>query len=176
MAKKKKNLLNASSRRSREKFTGVMRSFNWMMLLYFLLVVICVLVGRSGEYELGEANVHGFALWFLLIPAYFFLGVMSVVNCLGNFNWNCDGWEAELLGICDMLLGIVLWIIVRLRGCRWGVQTVRNIRTFVLIVCIWGMFQLGCGSIMWLWKRGGFATFHRHLDKKNAPGTGQTGK
>ena len=166
MAKKKKNLSGVSGRRVKEKILEALRKFDFVMLAYMVTVVISVLVGRCGDYDLGSANLHGFALCFLLIPAYLILELLSLINYFGGFNWSCAGWEAELLGVCDILLGIAVWIYVRTSGKKRELSFVRAAKMFVLIVVLWGVFQLGCTAALWLWQNGGFSSFNRHLLKK----------
>lgn len=168
MAKKKKNLIGLPVRRVKEKIRAALRKFDFAMLAYFLVVILAVIVGRSGDYDLGSSNLHGFALTFLLVPAYLILELLSLVNCLGGFNWNFSGFEAELLGICDLLLGVVVWLIIRMRGRDKGVSYINAARTFVLIIVFWGVFQLGCSAALWMWRNGGFSSFNRHLGVKNA--------
>ncbi len=166
MAKKKKNISGVSGRRAKEKVIDALRKFDWTMAAFMLTVILSVLVGRSGEYDLGQANLHGFALCFLLIPAYLILELLSLINYFGNFNWSCAGWEAELLGICDLLLGAVVWLFVRLRGAQRGPGFIKAARMFVLITVLWGVFQLLCTGALWLWQNGGFSSFNRHLLNK----------
>ena len=168
MAKKKKNLIGLPVRRVKEKIRVALRKFDLAMLGYFLVVIAAVLVGRSGDYDLGSANLHGFALTFLLVPAYLILELLSLINCVGGFNWNFSGFEAELLGICDLLLGGVVWLLVRMRGSSKGVSYINAARTFVLIIVGWGVFQLCCCGALWLWRNGGFSSFNRHLATKSA--------
>ena len=163
MAKKKKNFIGIPVRRIKEKTRISLRNFDLAMLGYLLVVIACVLVGRMGEYDLGSSSVHGFALVFLLIPAYLMLEVLSIINCLGGFNWDFSGLEAEVLGGCNILLSIAIWIYVRWQGRERGVPFVSAARTFVLIFMFWGVFQLGCCGALWLWRNGGFSSFNRHL-------------
>ena len=165
MAKKKKNIAGASGRRVKEKILDALRKFDLIMIAYMLTVLVCVVVGRTGDYDLGKANLHGFALCFLLVPAYLILEVLSLINCVGQFNWSCAGWEAELLGICDILLGVAVWIYIRISGSKRGVSFIKAARAFVIIVVLWGVFQLCCSGALWLWKHGGFSSFNRHLLK-----------
>lgn len=166
MAKKKKNLTGISGRRVKEKILDALRKFDYVMIAYMVTVIVAVLVGRSGDYDLGSANLHGFALCFLLIPAYLILELLSLINYFGEFNWSCAGWEAELLGVCDLLLGIAVWTFVRISGKTKGISFIRAAKMFVLIVVLWGVFQLGCTAALWLWQNGGFSSFNRHLLKK----------
>lgn len=166
MAKKKKNLIGIPVRRIKEKNRIALRKFDLMMFFYVLTVVAAVLVGRSGEYDLRSANLHGFALTYLLVPAYLILELLSIVNCIGNFNWNFAGVEAELLGICDLLLGLTVWLWIRICGNSKGTAFINAAKTFVLIFVLWGSFQLGCCGALWLWKHGGFSSFNRHLLNK----------
>ena len=166
MAKKKKNTSGVSGRRAKEKVIDALRKFDWVMAAFMLTVIVAVLVGRSGEYDLGQANLHGFALCFLLIPAYLILELLSLINYFGGFNWSCAGWEAELLGVCDLLLGAAVWIFVRMRGAVRGLGFIKAARMFVLIVVLWGVFQLACTGALWLWQNGGFSSFNRHLLNK----------
>ena len=144
MAKKKKSPGVPSVRRSKEKVRIALRNFDCIMLVYALVVVVSVLVGRSGDYDLGNPNLHGFALCFLLIPAYLILELLSLINFIGGLNWSCAGWEAELLGICDLLLGFGVWLYVRLRGFMRGMSFIRAVQMFAVIVTAWGAFQLTC--------------------------------
>ena len=166
MAKKKKNLIGITGRRVKEKILDALRKFDLVMIAYMVVVIVAVLVGRSGDYDLGRANLNGFALCFLLIPAYLILELLSLINYFGGFNWSCAGWEAELLGICDLLLGIVVWTYVRISGKIRGISFIRSAKMFVLIVVLWGVFQLGCTAALWLWQNGGFSSFNRHLLNK----------
>ena len=175
MAKKKKNIIGLPVRRVKEKTRVALRNFDLAMLAFIAVTSISVLVGRSGDYELGVANLHGFALFFLLVPAYLILELLSLIGCLGGFSWNFSGYEAELLGICDLALGVVVWCFIRWRGAVKGLSYVNAARTFVLIVTFWGVFQLGCSGALWLWQNGGFSSFNRHLLKK-APETENVAK
>ena len=167
MAKKKKKFIGLPVRRVKEKIRVSLRNFDLAMLGYILVVIACVLVGRSGEYDLGSSSLHGFALVFLLIPAYLMLEVLSLISCAGGFNWNFSGLEAEILGGCDLLLALGVWIFVRLQGRNRGVPFISAARTFVLIFTFWGVFQLGCCGALWLWRNGGFSSFNRHLLKES---------
>ena len=167
MAKKKKNLTVLTGRRVKEKILDALRKFDLVMIAYMVTIIAAVLVGRCGDYDLGRANLNGFALCFLLIPAYLILELLSLINYIGGFNWSCAGWEAELLGICDLLLGVAVWIFVRISGKNRGISFIRAAKMFVLIVVLWGVFQLGCTAALWLWQNGGFSSFNRHLLKKS---------
>jgi hypothetical protein len=55
---------------------------------------------------------------------------------------------------------------VRFRGKIKGISFIRAAKMFVLIVVLWGVFQLGCTAALWLWQNGGFSSFNRHLLNK----------
>ena len=73
LKKKKSPAMAVSSRRLKEKLNDAMRGLDLLMAGLVVVIIVCVLIGRCGEYELGKDNNYGFALWFLLIPAYLIL-------------------------------------------------------------------------------------------------------
>jgi hypothetical protein len=106
MAKKIKNFSegNSSSRRSGEKIRRAARLFNRSIIYYTVLIVLAVLCGRSGEYDLSIPSANGFAICFLLIPAYIPLFVIGAVGVLiGVPLAEACGHEVILLGICDIM-------------------------------------------------------------------------
>jgi len=167
MAKKKKNNAPVLSRRGREKMRGVCRQFDWIMLVYIALVVIAVTIGRLEPYELGKPSISGFAVWFLMLPAYLPLLLLGAADAVFGFDLNFAGREALLYGICDTVLAAAVWGWVRLYGVRRGIAFVRSAKLFVLIFVYWGIFQLGCSAAVWLWRSGDFAPLHVHFTSGN---------
>lgn len=146
------------------------RTWDIVCILTGLIIVCSVLICFNEPYEIGEPNMHGFPLWFLLFLAYPFLWILSIFNVIfgsdGSFfvNYVVYGNQALGLGIVDFLALILIWAVIRfgiLRffGSRW-VQVCSN---FMLLVAGWGICQLFYFLMVFLWDSGGFEPLHKHL-------------
>lgn len=167
MAKKiKKFPADISSRRgSAEKMRRAVSAFNRAVIAYLVMVVCAVFFGKLGEYNLGDPTVNGFPLCFLLLPAYLPLMVIGWGGLLiGAPVAVIPGEEAVLLGLCDIFLAFNVWWIVRLVAARrQSIVMLRTARVFVMIMVIWGIFQIGCSATLLLWRHSGFTMLHTHL-------------
>lgn len=162
MAKKIKKFSSdiASPRRNSEKFRRAGRLFDRTMIAYIVLVIIAMAVGGCGEYELQSVSDNGFAVCFLFLPAILPLaiigGIGSLFGCPGQI---VPGQEVFLLGICDLILAVTVWLVIR--GISWKKQSTSMLRTakiFTLIMVVWGAFQIGCSMMHFVWDRSGFTT------------------
>ena len=160
MAKKIKKFSSdiSSPRRNSEKFLRAGRFFDRTMIAYALLVVLSAVIGSFGEYGLNQPSANGFAICFLLLPAFLPLmligGIGALFGCPGQV---IPGQEVWILGICDLLLALNVWWIIRL--ISWRKQSTSMLRTaknFVLVLVVWGAFQLVCSTLHIAWKHSGF--------------------
>ena len=169
MARKNRFFASAPRSRQDEKMLRSWKEFSRSVLGYIVLVAIAVLVGRMGAYDLSRGSVHGFALWFLLLPAYLPLWIAGAFAMA--FKFNIDIWfvgrEALMLGIVDAAMAAVIWLVITVisfRERRAGIpHTARN---FVRMLIFWGLFQLACGAMLGLWEHGGLAGLHRDTQPK----------
>jgi hypothetical protein len=150
MAKK----LNKFSRsiapgRGGEKFRRAGKLFDRAVIFYMVLVVAAVLVGMRGEYDLSSPGNSGFAVNFLMLPAYLpLLLIDGIACCFGHSILPKVGQEVFAFGVCDILLALCSWGGVRLAAARnQRVSILRTGRIFVLIMVVWGVFQLGCSVV-----------------------------
>ena len=164
MAKKIKNFSgeNSSARRGGEKIRRAARLFNRSIIYYIILVVLAVLCGRSGAYDLSNPSPNGFAICFLMLPAYLPLFIIGALGALiGVPLAEACGQEVILFGICDLLLAVNAWWIIRLAATRkQSAALLRNSRIFVMILVYWGLFQLGCCLIQLIWSKSGLSALH----------------
>ncbi len=155
--------VQTSSLRSRqeEKLRREWKSFSVAAVVYIALVVVSAWIGSIGEYDLAGDTINGFALWFLLLPAYLPLAVISFFRWCLEINIDYSGKEAYLLGICDVALMLVVWTMISIISFKMRrpsfLQTAKH---FVRILIFWGVFQLGCCAARGLWENGGFAPLH----------------
>lgn len=145
MAKKiKKFVKDAAPRRSGEKYRRAGRAFDRMIIAYMLLIVAAVLIGLQGDYDLSRQSANGFAICFLLLPAYLPLLIIDAVAvCFGTSIIPDIGQEVYILGICDIFIVLNIWWIVRFFAMRkQSVSVLRTAKTFVMIMVCWGVLQL----------------------------------
>ena len=158
MAKKLKKFsrdLNAS-RRGGEKMRRAVKQFNREMIIYIILVIIavfCSMVG-SGEYDLSSPNANGFSLIYLLLPAYLPLLIIGTICSIAGMPLTAvPGQEAVLLGVCDILLALNAWWIIRfIAAKKQSASLLRSARVFALIMICWGIFQIFCSVVDYLWQ------------------------
>ena len=164
MAKKiKKFTRNIDSpRRGGEKMRRAARGFNRAIICYMLLVAAAVVCGMNGNYDLSNPSLNGFAICFLLLPAYLPLFILGTLGAaFGVPITDACGHEVILLGICDLLLAFSVWWMIRIAAARkQSASLLKNSRTFVLIMVYWGIFQLACCMIQLLWLKSGLNAVH----------------
>ncbi len=153
--------LSASVRSERKRLRWASKRFTVAMLAYLMLVLLSAVIGSIGEYNLSGRSIHGFALWFLLFPAYLPLEILGGICWFFEKKLNFAGHEALLLCVCDVVLAIAIWLTVKIAASvRKSVALLNNARFFVLIFVFWGVFQLLCCAATALWQYGGFTTLH----------------
>ncbi len=168
MAKKMKKFsrnIGDAPRRGGEKMRRAARQLRNTVIAYIILVFLAVLTGINGEYQFSEPSINGFALCFLILPAYLPLLIIGcfcrLIGCPVDA---IPGQEAILLGICDLLLILNVWWIVRMIAARQqNAAILKNARTFILIMVCWGIFQIGCSVVQLAWKYSGFYVLHETL-------------
>ena len=164
MAKKlKKNQGDlTTSRRGGEKMRRAVKLFNRSIVYYIFLVILAVVCGIGGNYDLSNPTLNGFAICFLLLPAYLPLIIIGAVGVLlGMPLSTACGHEVILFGICDILLAVNVWWIIRWAAARkQSASLLKNSRIFVLIMVYWGIFQLGCCLVQLIWLKSGLHALH----------------
>lgn len=173
MAKKiKKFSSDIAPRRGMEKMQRAGKLFSRAVLMYIFLVACAVFLGSLGEYDLGGPSINGFPLCFLLLPAYLPLLVVGWLGLLFGVPVTVHpGQEAVWLGVCDILLVTNVWWIIKLIASRRQSPSIlRTARVFVLIVVVWGIFQIGCSAVLVLWRKSGFTVLHSHLERPDEAG------
>ena len=149
MAKKiKKFSSDPTPRRSGEKLRRATRQFDRMIVMYILTVIISVFIGSQGEFSLSQPGYNGFAISFLLLPAYLPLLIIGgIFSCFGIACGN-NLCGVYLLGGCDLALAILAWLIMRIAAKRkQSTGILKTAKVFVLIMVVWGIFQIGCSMI-----------------------------
>ena len=171
MEKNKKNNKKSKSGRlskSAEAKQKKARS-QWNRACLFLLLVLLAafLVCWGRPYELQSAVNHGHALWFLLLTAYPFLGLLGLVNVLFGtvdtrfVQYFTSGNPVLGLAAADAIYLLLVWLLIRWRGVRWfGPGGLKAAANLVLILAFWGVFQLFLTGLMFLWDAGGLTPFH----------------
>ena len=161
MAKKGTYFASAPLDRLGEKVRREWRDFSLAILFYIVLVIVSAGLGSLGKYDLSKESVHGFVLWFLLLPAYLPLWLAGgVAWCMGT-KISFVGHEAFMLGIFDIAQALVVWLLVTVFTFKLRRPSIpRNARCFVRIVIFWGLFQLVCCAAFGLWEHGGLAALH----------------
>ncbi|MBR2345120.1 MAG: hypothetical protein IKA71_04975 [Lentisphaeria bacterium] len=163
MIKTAKYFLPASSVRSRieEQVRREWKRFSAMLLVYVLLIIAAVIVGARGEYNLHGDSINGFALWFLLLPAYLPLAIVSTFTWYFGYNIPLAGNEAYWLGACNLIQVFLVWAILSLIAFKSKrPMLLRNAVYFIRILVFWGVFQLVCCAGRGLWENGGFMSLH----------------
>ena len=117
--------------------------------------------GVVNRYDLSREAVHGFALWFLLLPAYLPLWIAGAFAWCAGVRLSFAGHEALALGAFDAAQALIVWAGVTFYTFRLRRPSIpHHARNFVRIVIFWGLFQLLCGAALGLWEHGGLAALH----------------
>ena len=158
------------SRRGQEKMRRALRRFDFIFLGAVVLLLISCAWCWNAEYCLRTGTPQGFAYWFLLLLAYPGLILCSLINLTVGADMSfITGAEAPVLGVSAFALVLISWLWVRIAmKRRWNPNGLRIAGNFMLIVLAWGIFQLGCGAAMAVWRQGGVAPrihTHRALPK-----------
>ena len=169
MARKNRLFTSAPRGRQDEKLLRSWKEFSRSILGYILLVAIAAVIGRTGAYDLSRGSVNGFALWFLLLPAYLPLWIAGAFAM--TFKFNIDAWfagrEALLLGGIDAAMAVLVWLAITVISFRDRRAVIpHTARNFVRMLIFWGLFQLACGAMLGLWEHGGLAGLHRDAPAK----------
>lgn len=163
MMKTAQYFVQASSNRYRqeEKLRREWKSFSGAVAVYIVVVAAATFIGAAGQYDLAGDSINGFALWFLLLPAYLPLAVISFFRWCFDWNIALAGREAYLLGICNAVQIILVWVVITAVSFKKRRPSVlHTTKHFVRILVFWGIFQLGCCAARGLWENGGFASLH----------------
>lgn len=163
MAKKiKKFSGEASPRRTGEKFRRAGVAFNRIVMVYIFLVLAAVLAGSAGDYDLSKVSTNGFAICFLLLPAYLPLLIIDgIAMCFGSTIFTDAGHEVFILGVCDIFIALNVWWIVRFAAMRrQSVNILRTAKVFVLIMVCWGVLQLLFSLIQFSREKSSFSDRH----------------
>ncbi len=174
MSDKKKNYL--LSRRRRERFERLTLRFDLISAGLAAVIILATLVSAGRPYELGLPYAHGFALWFLLLLSYIPLEVVGLFNWVFGIQDNAFMrflvQEHQALGMGLFNLGMVaaIWVLVRFwLGKRYGLAFLLTTGTFLIILLVWGCFQLLCFAAVTIWGHGGFSPLHHHLRRPAEP-------
>ena len=150
MAKKLKKFVSGTpGRRSGEKFRRAALQFDKAVIACILVVVVSVVVAMGGDFTLRSQGGCGFALNFLWLPACLpLLLADGIASCFGGgIQTGCVHY-IYLLGICDLVLVTAFWGGVRFAASRkQSANILKTARVFVLIIVIWGIFQLFCSGL-----------------------------
>lgn len=158
--------------------------FDRSCLFLFLVLMAAFLICRGRPYELQASVCHGHALWFLLLTAYPFLGLLGLINVIFGtadsalMHYFTHGNPVLGLAAADAVYLLAVWLLLRWRGVRWfGAGGLRAAGNLVLILAFWGVFQLFLTGLMFLWDSGGLAPFHpeepaSRTEEVAAPGNG----
>ena len=174
MADKKKNR-QPLSRRGRERLRKAVFKFDLVSGLLLVVIVIAMFCSCGEAYELGRAHAPGFAIWFLLFIAYVPLALVGGINWMFGIQDNFMMRfllenQALGMGIFDLVLVIVVWAVIRFwLGRRYGANFIAAAGNFLLMLLVWGVFQLLCLGVVTIWERGGFSPLHRHLEREAEP-------
>ena len=161
---RKKRVLSARRGKVDERLFRSWKDFSWAILGYILLVIVVVLVGRVGGYDLSRESANGFALWYLLLPAYLPLWIIGLFAWI--FHLDVTAWfagrEAVMLGGIDIVMALIIWLSITIAAARTRRSVIpHTARNFMRILIFWGLFQLACGAMFGLWEHGGLAFLHR---------------
>lgn len=161
---RKNRFLSARRGKVDERLFRSWKEFSWSVIRYILLVIVVVLVGRIGEYDLSRESANGFALWYLLLPAYLPLWIIGFFAWIFHLNaaaW-FEGREAFMLGGIDIVMAMIVWLSITVAAARTRRSVVPHTAcNFMRILIYWGVFQLACGAIVGLWAHGGLEFLHR---------------
>ncbi len=174
MSEKKKSYL--LSRRRRERMERLMFRLDLISAGLALVIILATVISMGRPYELGLPCAHGFTLWFLLLLSYIPLEVVGLFNWVFGIQDNVFMrflvLEHQALGMGLFNLGMVavVWILVRFwLGRRYGLAFLRTAGSFLLILLVWGAFQLLCFAAVTVWGHGGFSPLHHHLRRPAEP-------
>ena len=163
MIKTAEHFIQGASARSgiQEKLVRSWKRFSGTVFFYIVLVLVAAWIGSRGEYNLAGDSSVGFALWFLLLPGYL------SVSLLGGICWACgieliwSGNEAWLLGICDIVQALLLYILISLWAFRRKRPGYMDVAVhFARILIWWGIFQMLCCAVRAIWTNGSISVLH----------------
>lgn len=164
------------SPRHRERHKRLLQAFSLSCLALAGLFLLATLVCLRQNYELGENNPHGFALWFLLLCAYLPLELVGLCTWLTGtadstlIRLVVNHHQALSLGLINMFTTLVFWAAIRFWGARkFGLPLLEAMYHIVLILCGWGCFQLLCLGLCLTWSKGGLSPLHEHLNRPEEP-------
>lgn len=174
MSEKKKRYV--LSRRRRERLERLTLRFDLISAGLAVVIILAAAVSAGRPYELGLPYAHGFALWFPLLLAYIPLEVIGLFNWLFGVQENAfmqflvQDHQALGMGLFNLVMLGIVWALVRFwLGRRYGFSFLRTTGTFLLILLVWGCFQLFCFVAVTIWSHGGFTPLHHHLRRPAEP-------
>lgn len=150
MAKKLKKFVSGNpGRRSGEKFRRAVWQFDKSIIVCVLVIIASVAVAACGDFSLRSSGANGFALNFLWLPACLpLLFADGIASCLGGGIQAEGVYYVYLLGICDLVLAAAVWGGVRFAAFKkQSGNILKTARVFVLIMVVWGIFQLFCSGL-----------------------------
>ena len=150
MAKKIKKFSDGTSRRrGSEKFRRAAFQFDKAMIACALVIIRSAVVALCGDFSLRTPSVNGFAVNFLWLLACLPLLIADgIASCFG---WQIPAEGVQyiyILGICDLVLASAVWGAVRFAAMKKQNNSIlKTARVLVLIILVWGIFQLFCSGL-----------------------------
>jgi len=78
------------------------------------------------------------------------------------------GKEIISLAVCDVIIGIGVWTVVRFVALKkQSAALLRSTKVFVWIMVYWGIFQLLCSLVYFTWQKSNFNALHLHLSSQH---------
>jgi hypothetical protein len=134
-------------------------------------VVLAALLGYAGKFDLSGPAANGFAICYLIVPAY--IPLLIADGIAGLFGGGIDvacGREILLFALCDIFIAVNVWWIVKFAAYRkQSVSLLRSAKKLVWIVVCWGIFQLCCTLITFAWQKSSFKSGHFHRQSQVSP-------
>ncbi len=160
MAKKSKHHISAPRK---ERLRLMSRRWDLLCFLLALVVILAAWQCNGVAFSLSRPDMEGFAGWFLLIFAYVpLLALGGFCHLLGLPAFQCN--EAILLGGCNLVIVVAIWIIFRLTAVRSNnADRLRIAGNFALMVLIWGIFQIAFAFTLKLWTSPSMEPLMRHF-------------
>ncbi|MDD3886571.1 MAG: hypothetical protein PHI35_06850 [Victivallaceae bacterium] len=150
------------TQRGRDKRRRLRRRFDLIVLALGGLVAVAAFFCKGNPVDLTGAGAYGFAHWFLLFPAYLPLEVIEFFNWCFKLDHTAvmrfifAGDQGLALGAIDLAMLAVVWAAIRFAGVRrFGERILEPSFNFVLIVFLWGCFQMACVWWVTVWPHDG---------------------
>ncbi|MDD2404461.1 MAG: hypothetical protein GX280_01435 [Lentisphaerae bacterium] len=167
----KHNLLYIPHRDSPGTKRKARRQWDVLCGLMALLIAVSTIICIGKDFELGEPNIHGFPLWFLLFCAYPFIWLISLFNITSGIEGSAlvefiisYNYQGIALGIINLSGLVIIWLLVRFWFMHsFGSKWVKTSSVFMMMYVGWGVVQLIFYLMGILWGNGGFESLHAHL-------------